>query len=757
MKRVAGVLVLLAALCPSAASAWSPEPATFGEGVTRDVKIKMRDGVELSADVYYPTRANGTAAPGPFPILVSETPYGKEAANVDGLNPLAGHRPYLVKRGYIQALVDVRGQGGSNGSFQLFGPDERADSREVIKWASKLPHGDGKVGMTGESYLGIVQMFAAADAGAGSPLKAIFPIDAANDPYKDLLVSGGLLNIESSMPLIGVYGVLPIASPGFQAVFDPGALTTYGRLFPDRVKDLTEGFSAPTITDLLAGGDRAYEGAFWGASRRPDDALAKIVANKIPAYLVGGLYDVFQRGEPLSYAGLQNAWAGRPVHGPMSPTQKVTGRYQLLMKPQYHLQYPQLVDTGPPNLDEVQLAWFDRWLKGKATGIDQTTTPLHVVEPDGVRRDTARFPLAQASVHAFYLGAAGALTDEPPKGAGADTLAFTGASLPCDRSTEQWSLGGLELAFRLAGFGDPCAGQDLVPASVGPGQLVYSTPPFASDEVLAGPLAATLYATSTTTDTEWIAKVSDVAPDGTSTDLTQGALLGSHRALDDARTWRGANGLPILPYHPDSLASKVPVKPGEVTRYDIEIRSTFATLAKGHRLRLTLLSSQTPHLLAIPEDLANLTGGIYAVQRSAAAPSSMQVPLVDPADFAAHPVCRAPHAYVKHHTLKRSASGFSVTGRALVPCGARTVRRVSVSVARRVGKRCSFLTAGGRFGPARACSSAVLLRARGTRPWSFRAAVRLRRGTYVLNVRATDSTGEREATPKKPSLVFHVR
>ncbi len=67
--------------------------------------------------------------------------------------------------------------------------------------------------------------------------------------------------------------------------------------------------------------------------------------------------------------------------------------------------------------------------------------------------------------------------------------------------------------------------------------------------------------------------------------------------------------------------------PGDVTRYDVEIRSMFATLKAGHRLRLTLLSSQTPHLLPLPEDLANLAGGVYEVQRTAAAPSSLQVPL----------------------------------------------------------------------------------------------------------------------------------
>lgn len=753
--RALAVAILLVCVAPAAAHAYTPPAATYGEGVTRDVKITMRDGVQLAADVYVPTLVDGKPAPGPFPVLVSETPYGKEAASVDALNILAGHRPYLVKRGYIQVLVDVRGQGGSQGSFQLLGPDEAADSKQVIAWAAKLPNSTGAVGMTGESYLGIVQMFTAAAVGKDSPLKAIFPIVTANDPYKDLLVSGGLLNIESSLPLAGAYGALPLFNPLVQAGFDPSAAAAYDKLFPGRLKDLATGFSAPTITDVLAGGDRAYEGTYWGDHRRPDDVLQQIVDNGIPAYLVGGLYDVFQRGEPLNYAGLQNAWAGRPVHGPMSPDQKVTGRYQLLMKPQYHT----TVDNGKPDLDQVQLAWFDHWLKSKDTGIEKTDTPLHLMQPDGTLREAARLPLPEAPTKAYYLGAGGALVADKPAGSAQDLLAFTGASLPCDRSTEQWSLGALELALQPLGLGDPCAGQDIVPASVGPGQLVYTTPPLAADRVLAGPLAATIYATANTTDTEWIAKVSDVAPDGTSTDLTQGALLGSHRALDEARTWRAPDGLPVLPYHPDTKASKQPVVPGAVTRYDIEIRSTFVTLKAGHRLRLTLLSAQTPHLIPIPEDLVKLAGGLYEVQRSAAAPSSLQVPLGDPVSFAASsaPTCAGPHAYIRHHTLAVTRTGLTVTGRTLVRCTARAPKTVTIALARRAGTRCRFLTAGHVFGPPRSCRTLTRLRATGVRRWRFSVHAPFTPGTYVAYVQATDAAGHREAQPRRPSATFRIR
>src|SRR4029077_20766946 len=104
---------------------------------------------------------------------------------------------------------------------------------------------------------------------------------------------------------------------------------------------------------------------------QPGAVLTNVVANDIPAYLVGGEFDIFQRGEPLNYAGLQNAYAGRPSLAPMLPGQKVTGRYQLIDGPWEHL------NGSSVDVDPLELGWFDQWLKGEQTGIDRSRTPLH--------------------------------------------------------------------------------------------------------------------------------------------------------------------------------------------------------------------------------------------------------------------------------------------------------------------------------------------------------------------------------------------
>jgi putative CocE/NonD family hydrolase len=300
----------------------------------------------------------------------------------------------------------------------------------------------------------------------------------------------------------------------------------------------------------------------------------------------------------------------------------------------YHL------DAGSgADLQRLELQWFDRWLKGEDTGIDTTTTPLHLFELGGNRWvDASRYPIDGLTPTTLYLGGGpsasgapstndGTLTRASPTSpGGADQAVFTAASSPCGRQAEQWSMGGLAVALQGAGLPDPCTVDDRA-LQVGPGALTYTTAPFAEDTVVGGPIDATIYATSTRPDVELEATLEDVAPSGASTPLTSGALLGSFRALDRARSWFAADGRPLLPYHPYSRASVVPVAAGQVTRFDIEVFPTFARLAAGHRLRLTLNTSDTPHLLPTPAQLANLVGGVYQVQRNAAAASFLELPL----------------------------------------------------------------------------------------------------------------------------------
>jgi putative CocE/NonD family hydrolase len=571
--------------------------------VTDDVPITMSDGRVLRAVVHEPVDpATGGPATGPFPIVLWLTPYGKTAsATVDDR---------LVQRGYLGIGVDVAGTGGSDGASQLFGPVEAADSVEVIDWAAGLPRSNGRVGMSGTSYLAIDQMFAAAAVGPGSPLKAIFPMAVAADPYRDLFVSGGVINVESPLGLLAIYAgvrtVTPLAERGPTDPVDALRLMTEHGL-------QTVPFEGRTLLDSVLDGERRYDGPYW-ASRAPINVVDRIVADDVAVYLVGGDYDVFQRGEPLLYAALQNAAAGRPVAAPMAAGQPVDPRFQLLYGPWNHGN-----QGAGTDLLRTQLQWFDHWLKGRDTGITDTTAPLHVVEPGGRRYDTATYPVADAPAVRFHLAPGGVLTTASPPAGAADVLPFTGlGNNPCGLSVHQFSAGMIPA--------DLC-GPPRRPADPLPTELAYGTGPLARDTAIAGPIGLTLFATATSREALWTARLEDVAPDGSATELTGGALLGSLRALDAGRSWPSGDGGWLVPHHRLTRAARAAVVPGQRTRYDLEIRPVFATVPAGHRLRLVIGTSDAPHLTPTPQEGLELIGGVYSVAHDPAQPSFLEVPV----------------------------------------------------------------------------------------------------------------------------------
>ena len=76
-----------------------------------------------------------------------------------------------------------------------------------------------------------------------------------------------------------------------------------------------------------------------------------------------------------------------------------------------------------------------------------------------------------------------------------------------------------------------------------------------------------------------------------------------------------------------------PVVPGELTRYDLEIFPTGALIEPGHRLRLTLTTYDFPHLVPTQPARQALAGGTYRIRQGGDAPSSLLIPLADPAAF----------------------------------------------------------------------------------------------------------------------------
>ena len=443
-------------------SHWKPETAIYGTGSTNDIPVRGAGGTTIRVNEIYPTTASGQPAPGPFPVLLTMTPYGKgqggssspgSASSPGGGAVTGGADNYLAERGYIEVVEDVRGTGDAGGEWGLFDPIQQQDAIDVVNWAARLPHSDGRVGTFGPSYLGIDQMLLAGVVGPQSPLKAIFPIVSANDIYRDTSFMGSLLDLEFDETYLGLTGGLNTVTPILDTLSDPSLLSDLAGIELDHVNGLAS-YHAAATANILGGGDEAYDGSYWQA-RNPQNVIQRIVANHIPAYLVGGEFDIFQHGEPINYAELQNAWDGRSVTAPMEPKQRTTGRYQLIVGPWEHL------NGSSVDVDPLELEWFDTWLKGERTGWhgpERRCTTTTSVPGSSTRRAPIRsrsHPSTCTSAQAIaHSNRAVQIGDKQHDRAGAPT------GSPCGRPVDQWAMGGVSIPTVSAGILAPCVNDD---------------------------------------------------------------------------------------------------------------------------------------------------------------------------------------------------------------------------------------------------------------------------------------------------------
>ena len=158
----------------------------------KDVFVTMRDGAKVAVDIFRPD------APGEFPVIYATSAYQKDLAYLPQV-PAFHFREtndieWFVSRGYVYVHQDIRGSGKSvDGEWQFFSREEQNDFYDVIEWAAEQSWSNGKVGMIGESYLGWVQWFAAAQQ--PPHLACIAPYDAGADMYRDVAYHGGIMSV----------------------------------------------------------------------------------------------------------------------------------------------------------------------------------------------------------------------------------------------------------------------------------------------------------------------------------------------------------------------------------------------------------------------------------------------------------------------------------------------------------------------------------------------------------------------------------
>jgi putative CocE/NonD family hydrolase len=443
----------------------------------------------------------------------------------------------------------------------------------------------------------------------------LFPMVPSIDPYRDMTFPGGNFGVASDVVYLGLTGFMQLVNAATAGNPDLAVVLL------DRAAGLLS-FHVDTILQGVTDGDLRYDGAYW-QSRSPRGVLADVVRTGVPIQMVGGWDDVFERGQLHLYNDLQSVAAGGRAGRPMRADQPADPRYRLTMGPWHHVTVGAGIDV-----DRLRLQWFDHYLKGIDTGIGGPTLRMNEVGTDRWVGAT-HFPFPEATPTALHPRASGGLSTTASPTPGSDTVIYSPLAVPCNRGLDQATAGALVALFTTLHLPPPCAHNDNLTQLPLLGQT-YTTEPFAAPQVIAGPMSASIVATASRSDTQFAVTISDVAPNGISTPVSSGSLLGSQRAVDESQSWRAPDGNYLLPYHPYTRAARQSVPVGAAVRYDIEVPSTVARIEAGHRLRVTVSSADTPRLLSTPLDLLNQVGGIYGIKWGPGG-SVVEIPLA-PAD-----------------------------------------------------------------------------------------------------------------------------
>jgi predicted acyl esterase len=504
-----------------------------------NVYVTMRDGVRLVVDIFRPD------APGKFPALLALSPYGKELQKLllppqpldksalwDG-NIEAGDIDYIVSRGYVHVIGDLRGTGDSEGEYLGYNSKfEREDGYDLVEWIAQQPWCDGNVGMTGYSYYSEVQVAIASEQ--PPHLKAIYPTGMYSDLYR-VAYPGGILCLFLYGLWDGRLGTSGLAPKKVVSAMMKNlskeeferrrkevlSHPDIGR-YPNTYHLLHYPQKNPPFFDLLL---NPLNGPFYYER----SSYTKFDKIRIPVYSIGAWTHFFNVVGQLSvYSGIN------------SPHKK------LMMHP------PGLVDRPwRQGLDRV-IRWYDHWLKGIDTGMmDEPPINIFVMGLNQWRYEN-EWPLARTRWTQFYLRSWGGLSPEPEK----------------------------------YNHEPDCFVQQPLYMSSETHSLKYLSPPMSEDLEVIGPVALYLFASIDTDDTNWIVELSDVDGHGREQLLGRGTLKASHRAIDKGKSQ------PWQPYHPHT--SSEPVVPGEVYEYAIEIVPISNMFRVGHRIQLEIKSMVSP-------------------------------------------------------------------------------------------------------------------------------------------------------------------
>ena len=496
-----------------------PSPPTYNVRM-EDTWIPMKDGVHLAVKLYMP---DGAKAGEKFPAVLEYHPYRKDDGTAARDYPLF---PYFARRGYVCAHVDIRGFGSSEGvpTDREYSEQEQLDGLQIISWLAHQPWSNGNVGMMGISWSGFNSLQMAMRH--APELKAVIAVDATAELFHDDV------HYLDGMAHVDEFELNMDMAPGMTGA-------------PDYTLDekiLGPRFDAPPWSLLYL--RHQHDGPFWRSPVRPYTEI------KIPCFVIGGLLD-----------GYRDSVADM--------LEQTKAPLKAIMGPWNH-SFPHDAVPGPRiEWRDQAVRWWDYWLKGRDTGVLQDPKLIvymqHWHPPDptlenvpGEWRREDSWPPRDAYEAVFFLQPNHTLADTPPE--------------PDVHQLKYIPSTGVEAGFW---WGELLSD----PRPVDAFSLVYDSVPLKDDLAILGRPRALLQASATAPLADWFARLSDVAPDGTVTQITGAGLNGAQR---------------------DSMTDPRDLEPGRLYSLDITMHLTSWGFPKGHRIRLAISNALWPMILPTP-------------------------------------------------------------------------------------------------------------------------------------------------------------
>jgi hypothetical protein len=597
-----------------AVSAQTTAPAgTYSYAKLIDTLVPMRDGVRLHTTVWLPQGYGGALA-----IVLKRTPYGIDGAGANFTSPASSLRE-LASDGYAFAFQDIRGKYKSEGAFVMQRPprdrrdpkaiDEGTDAWDTMEWLTRrVPNNNGRVGMLGVSYDGWLVVQALMDPHPA--FKAASPQASPADMWMgDDFHHQGAFRLSYGFE----YAYEMEHAQGFDTGFPFDRADTYSwylSLGPlSRVKDEVFNGRIPTWNDYVAHPD--YD-EFWKKQAAVPYLDHPVT---VPTLNVAGWWDqedfygpvtIYREMEKHDTNNLNFLVVGPWNHGGWGGTGKSLGA----------------VDFSSNTADwyraEVQRPFFACYLKGAVNGCRPAEATLfRGGENQWVT--SASFPRRDGVVATpIYPATNGALSfTRPGASAGADSFVSDPANpVPYRKRPIQPTYGpGSQWRTWLV--------EDQRFVEHRPDVLSWQTGPLDKAVTISGEISATLFASTTGSDADWIVKLIDVYPD------SLGPTMGGFELMVANDVLRGR--------YINSFSKPRALVPGKVEKFAVDLHTQEYTFQRGHRIMVQVQSTWFPIIDRNPQRFvanifaataADFQKATHVIQRSAQYPTHLTLPVL---------------------------------------------------------------------------------------------------------------------------------